>query len=188
MPPSAPGGYGGAAVMSRRVAVAAWQKAEAPLLTVAGLVSIWREMIGMALAQQGGITIRASQDTMPHAREHFGASLDYETAAPRLDDLVDNPRLVAVLSLGEATAPPTGVTVFARLPLVGAPQALCYSATGPEDGHGHEGAVSLVCRSQALAGDHVLFTGADYTLSETTGGRVGDGCIWGHYLTLGAVA
>ena len=123
---------------------------------------------------------------MLHARAHFGASLEYETAAPRLDDLVDNPRLVAVLSLDEATAPPAGVTVFARLPLVGVPQALCYSAIGPEDGRGHEGAVSLVCRSQALAGDHVLFTGTGYTLVET--GRVDDGCTWGRYLTLGAAA
>ena len=130
---------------------------------------------------------------MLQARAHFGASLDYETAAPRLDDLADNPRLIAVLALSEAAAPPGGVAVFARLPLVGAPQALCYGAVGQDEGHGQDDAVSLVCRAQAQAGDHVLFSGADYTLVETGGahsvpGGGGGDRVWGRYLTLGAVA
>ncbi len=170
--------------MQQMQALLAWQKAEAPSLSAAGLVAIWREIIGMALAQQGGVTICASDAAMASARTHFGASLDYQTASPELDELAKNPRLIAVLTLDEAVAPPDGVAVFARLPLIGQAQALCYGALDAETGEGNDadGAVALVRRAAAQAGDDIVFTGADYVLVET---RAPEGdAVWGRYLTL----
>ncbi|MDA9591186.1 chorismate mutase, partial [Alphaproteobacteria bacterium] len=63
------------------------RRAEAPMLSEAGLLAIWREIIGMALAQQGGITITASPQAMPAARAHFGASLEYQNFSGALDAL-----------------------------------------------------------------------------------------------------
>ena len=63
--------------MQQMQALRAWQQAEAPMLSEAGLLAIWREIIGMALAQQGGITIAASAQAMAAARAHYGASLSY---------------------------------------------------------------------------------------------------------------
>ena len=37
------------------VKLAEWQKTNAPDMSLAGLVAIWREIIGMALHQQGGL-------------------------------------------------------------------------------------------------------------------------------------
>lgn len=166
-------------------ALIAWQKSNAPMLESAGLIAVWREIIGMALAQQGGLTICASPNAMPQARAHFGASLAYEAGAPKLDNLLENPRLVAVMTLDEAIAPPEGVGVFARLPLIGAPAALCYGKLAASD-ENDAGAVNLVRRAEAKSGERVIFKGQDDALVETD--APGDDPIWGRYLTLEAEA
>jgi chorismate mutase len=167
--------------MQQMRALRAWQRAEAPMLSEAGLLAIWREIIGMALAQQGGITITASPQAMPAARAHFGASLEYQNFSGALDALADNGRMIGVLTLAEAVAPPAGVGVFARLPLIGDATVLCYGARAQEDMKPQ--AVSLVRRAAAMPDDRELYQGADYVLVETM--NVGDDAVWGHYLTLG---
>ena len=122
--------------MQQMQALRAWQKAHAPLLSEAGLMAIWREIIGMALSQQGGISIYASQAAMATARAHFGASLTYETCAGDLSALADESRAIAVLTLAEACAPADGMAVFARLPLA-APQpvyAMAHKLIRPDCG------------------------------------------------------
>ena len=131
--------------MQQMRALRAWQRADAPMLSEAGLLAIWREIIGMALAQQGGITIAASAQAMPAARAHFGASLEYQNFSGALDALADNGRMIGVLTLAEAVAPPAGVGVFARLPLIGDTTVLCYGARAQEDMDPQ--AVSLVRRA-----------------------------------------
>lgn len=167
--------------MQQMQALRAWQKAHAPLLSEAGLMAIWREIIGMALSQQGGISIYASQAAMATARAHFGASLTYETCAGDLSALADESRAIAVLTLAEACAPADGMAVFARLPVSGTTACLCYGAQIDEDPIA-AGGVYLVRRAAALDGDNVLFTGDDYVLVET---RMPESdAIWGRYLTL----
>ena len=166
--------------MQQMRALRAWQRAEAPMLSEAGLLAIWREIIGMALAQQGGITIAASAPAMPAARAHFGASLEYQNFSGALDALTDNGRMIGVLTLAEAVAPPAGVGVFARLPLIGDATVLCYGARAQEDMDPQ--AVSLVRRAAPLPDDRELYHGADYVLVETM--NIGDDDVWGQYLTL----
>jgi chorismate mutase len=166
--------------MQQMRALRAWQRAEAPMLSEAGLLAIWREIIGMALAQQGGITIAASVQAMPAARAHFGASLDYQNFSGALDALADNGRMIGVLTLAEAVAPPAGVGVFARLPLIGDATVLCYGARAQEDMDAE--AVSLVRRAAPLPNDRELYQGADYVLVEAM--NIGDDDVWGQYLTL----
>lgn len=166
--------------MQQMRALRAWQRAEAPMLSEAGLLAIWREIIGMALAQQGGITIAASAQAMPAARAHFGASLKYQNFSGALDAVADNGRMIGVLTLAEAVAPPAGVGVIARLPLIGDATVLCYGARAQEDMDAQ--AVSLVRRAAPLPDDRELYHGADYVLVETM--NIGDDDVWGQYLTL----
>jgi chorismate mutase len=167
--------------MQQMRALRAWQRAEAPMLSEAGLLAIWREIIGMALAQQGGITITASPQAMPAARAHFGASLEYQNFSGALDALADNGRMIGVLTLAEAVAPPAGVGVFARLPLIGDATVLCY---GCARARRYEAASRVAGAPRgALPDDRELYQGADYVLVETM--NVGDDAVWGHYLTLG---
>ena len=67
------------------------------MLSTAGLQAIWREIIGMALSQQGGMRIYASPAALATARAHFGASLAYENAPADLSELAGNGRALAVL-------------------------------------------------------------------------------------------
>ena len=151
------------------------------MLSEAGLLAIWREIIGMALTQQGGITIAATATAMAAARAHFGASLDYKNFSGALDELAYKGRMIGVLTLAEAVAPPAGIGVFARLPLIGAATALCYGAVAQEDID--DDAVSLVRRDAPMQGDKVLYQGADYALVETM--AAGSDAVWGRYLILG---
>ena len=174
--------------MQQMRALRAWQRAEAPMLSDAGLLAIWREIIGMALAQQGGVSICASQNAMALARAHFGASLAYEAFSGTLDDLAENGRRLAVLTAAEAVAPPAGVSIFARLPLLGkkagtkeSEPAFCYGAVADEDSD--VDAVYLVRRARALPDDDIVYEAADYVLVETA--NPADDAVWGRYLTLG---
>jgi len=167
--------------MQQMRALLAWQQAEAPMLSTAGLQAIWREIIGMALSQQGGMTVYASPAAEAAARAHFGASLAYGNAPADLSELAGNGRALVVLGLAEACAPPGGMTVFARLPLDGAAACLCYGAQIDEDPIA-AGGVYLARRANARDGDNVLFTGDDYVLVETRAPE--NDPIWGRFLTL----
>jgi|SaaInlStandDraft_1057018.scaffolds.fasta_scaffold28211_2 chorismate mutase len=114
----------------------AWQETQAPELPLAGLTAIWREIIGMALNQQGGLTIFATPEAMPAARAYFGASLDYQLC----DDagavqfaIAGEPRAVGVVLQGQDAASGDGVSVFAELASPdGAEIALCYGTVAEE--------------------------------------------------------
>lgn len=161
--------------------LAAWQADAAPHLPLPGLVAVWREIIGMALAQQGGLTVTATAAALPLARAHFGASLAYQTAADAAaaTAALAAPRTVAVLAAAEAVAPPAGCEIFARLPVYGAAAAFCYGpcSTEPQD----DAALRLlVCRAAALPGDVAMADTAAGVLVETD--AAGADPVWGRYL------
>ncbi len=158
-----------------------WQQAEAPHLNKAGVVAIWREIISMAIAQQGGLTICATAEAMAAARAYFGASLTYIEAADAAAVLAaaQGKNHVGVLTLNQAQAPLDGQGVFARLPVGDAPHALCYGplALLPET------EISLlVWRGAAQKGDKVLAAMHGGVLVETD--TAGDDALWGQYRAL----
>lgn len=117
-------------------ALMAWQKNAAPHLALPGVIAIWREIIGLAIAQQGGMEIFVTAQSQLAARAYFGASLTYtpcDDAAEVLQCAAQNKNAIAVLGVDEAPAPLAGQAVFARLPLQATTEAeieaLCY---GPE--------------------------------------------------------
>ena len=114
----------------------AWQETQAPELPLDGLTAIWREIIGMALNQQGGLTIFATQEAMMSARLYFGASLDYQLCADATavqKAITGEPRAVGVVCQDQAVEPGEGVTMFAQLPTaVPAQSALCYATVAEE--------------------------------------------------------
>lgn len=155
-----------------------WQASAAPQLPAEGLLAIWREIIGMALAQQGGLTIYATEAGMAEARAHFGASLDYVLSDEQtaLAACAENPRAVAVLAMSEARAPVAPLTAFAVLPIISsfvdAPHktehktehktgAICYAQASDETADEAQG---LVCRAAPQDGDIVLGTLAEGVL------------------------
>jgi len=164
--------------------LAAWQADAAPHLPLSGLIAVWREIIGMALAQQGGLTIVATAATMPQARAHFGASLDYQMAADAdaVTARLNTARTVGVLAAAEAMAPPAGYEIFARLPVQGAVAAFCY---GPRSDEAEADAALqyLVSRPAALPGDTVIVETGGRVLVETA--TAGPDAVWGRYLAAG---
>ena len=168
--------------MQQMLSLINWQKHEAQSLSAAGLIAIWREIIGMALAQQGGVTIFASPAAMPVARTHFGASLDYVSSEKALAQAAGDTRGLAVLSLAEAVQPEEGQAVMARLPVLGAAAALVYGSVSDVDEEAMaDNAVALVSRKTAQDVDKVIYQAADYLLVETH--KPGDDAVWGRYLT-----
>lgn len=167
-------------------ALLAWQKAEAADLTAPGLLAIWREIISMALAQQGGLTIHASPAAMMAARGHFGASLDYveADAAQALRACAATPAAVAVLALDEAQAPQGAAQVIARLPVTGEAAFLCYGHNGEMDeARQTPGFVSLIHRPAPQKGDCVVRQLADGVLVESQNDAPSAGdSVWGGYL------
>ncbi len=166
--------------MQQMLSLIDWQKHEAQSLSAAGLIAIWREIIGMALAQQGGVTIYASDAAMPVARAHFGASLDYVSSENALKHAAGDARGLAVVSLAEAVKPQDGQAVMARLPVLGAAAALIYGADAGDEESG-DNAVALVARKGAQSGDRLLHQANDYVLVETKEPQ--DDVVWGRYLT-----
>ena len=159
-----------------------WQKDKAPHLAKAGVLAIWREIISMAIAQQGGLTVYATPSAMATARTYFGASLSYVErveAAEALEGAAQD-NAVAVLALGEAVAPRDGQAVFARLPIGGAGEALCYGAETllPQDD-----VTAVVVREAAEEGDAVLAKLQGGVLVETD--KPGADAKWGQYRDLG---
>ena len=167
-----------------------WQKEKAPHLAKAGVVAIWREIISMAIAQQGGLTIYASASALVAARGYFGASLTYvetDNAQAALKSAAEN-NAVAVLALGEALAPHDGQVVFARLPIGEKAQALCYGAAAlaPQENETlvpQDDVTALVWRQAAQDGDKVLADLQSGVLVETD--KAGADAKWGHYRDLG---
>jgi len=166
--------------MQQMQALLAWQQTEAPELEAHGLIAIWREIIGMALAQQGGLRIIASPAALPLAQAHFGRSLSYDESATAQTDSVGQSDALAVVSLAEAEAPLATQTVLFRLPLIGPAAALVYGMPADET---VDGGVALMRRDRPQAGDAVVYQGDDYVLVENPRDETGD--IWGRYLTLG---
>ena len=167
-------------------ALLAWQKSEAADLTAPGLLAIWREIISMALAQQGGLTIYASPAAMMAARAHFGASLDYfETdAAQALPACAATPAAVSVVALDEAQAPQGATQVIARLPVTGEAAFLCYGHNGElDEARQIPGFVWLVHRPTPQHGDSVVRQLANGVLVESQNDAPGaDDSVWGGYL------
>lgn len=167
-----------------------WQKEQAPHLAKAGVLAIWREIISMAIAQQGGLTVYATRDAMAAARDYFGASLTYvetDDARAALQGAAED-NAVAVLALGEAVAPRDGQAVFARLPINEKAQALCYGAAAlvPQENETlapQEGVTALVWRAAAQSGDVVLADVKGGVLVETD--KAGADAKWGQYRDLG---
>lgn len=168
--------------------LADWQRAEAPHLPLAGLQAVWREIIGMALAQQGGLQIVAMEAALPAARAHFGASLAYESvaAAEEVMAALAAPRTVGVLPVADAVQPPSGVEIFARLPLNGPATALCYAAAAAEATESADPRRLIVQRSAAGPEDAVLADLGDRVLVETE--AAGDDPVWGRYMVTWATA
>ena len=168
--------------MQQMLSLIDWQKHEAQSLSAAGLIAIWREIIGMALAQQGGVTIYASPNAMPLARAHFGASLDYVSSDKPLAQAAGNARGLAVLGLAEAVKPEQGQAVMARLPVLGAAAALVYGTVSDANEETiAENAVALVSRTAADDDDKVIYQADDYLLVETHAPETD--AVWGRYLT-----
>lgn len=168
----------------------AWQKEAAPHLPLAGVMAVWREIIGMAIAQQGGLTIFVTQDAYGEARAYFGASLSYRICGDAQAVLAaarqaqnDGVGAIGVLALSEAVAPLDGQGVFARLPLIGNATALCY---GPTAGLPQENVTQLVWRDAALSGERLVGANGDGVLVETKA-RDAD-AVWGQYGVLEDVA
>ena len=147
-----------------------WQATEAPQLPRAGLLAIWREIIGMALAQQGGLSVYATEAAMAEARAHFGASLDYvlSDAKTALAACAENPRAVAVLAMAEAHAPVAPLAAFAVLPIINSSDdaahkadMICYAQASDETA---DEAQALVRRAAPQEGDIVLGTLAEGVL------------------------
>lgn len=123
-------------------ALAAWQKTEAPNLPLAGLIAIWREIIGVGLAQQGGLTIYHTAESATAARAHFGASLSYRSCdtanqalAQASAQAAQDKRALAIIPLADAQTAPKGLQLVACLPLLGPATALCYGLQNDEDGN-----------------------------------------------------
>ncbi len=139
-----------------------WHASQKPPFGLASLLAVWREIIGAALVQQGGLDVHVCGQTAALARDHFGTALQYhlhesaEAAARACDN---DPRAVAVVPLDTQFMPTGGADVFARLPILqpadrgqgGGAHAggLCYGAVSVEP---RAGMVTLV-RARLAHGD-----------------------------------
>ena len=107
--------------MKQMQALADWHASENPPFGLASLLAVWREIIGAALAQQGGLVVHVCAETVQLGRDHFGVAAQYQehdSANDALRACDANPRSVAVIPL-EAGFTPTGPAgVFARLPIL----------------------------------------------------------------------
>lgn len=166
-------------------ALAQWQAENAPNMPLSGLVALWREIISMGLAQQGGLTIYHPEQSGLVARTHFGASLSYQTVASSADALsraasgAADKKSLAIIPLADAVAGQDELHLVARLPAIGPPQALCYGpATSEQDGD----CVTLIKAARdaaVLAQGQVIYRDGDVALCEVDSfdETLADGCI-----------
>ncbi|MGC6535508.1 MAG: chorismate mutase [Parvibaculales bacterium] len=164
-----------------------WQASHAAHLSQAGVLAIWREIIGMAIAQQGGLTIFTTAQAALAARGYFGASLSYQTL-PQADAVLaqahSDKAAVAVLAIDEARPPLDGQAVFARLPLGRAAGAQAAALVyGAADLAPQADSSYLVARPAPQTGDTPLAHLGDVVLVETD--MPGTDDVWGQYRKLG---
>ena len=161
-----------------------WKKTAAQDLNLDSWEAMWREIIGMALAQQGGLSVYTVAPTQAIARAHFGASMDYQLAAtPAQAMAAIDAKSVAIMALDQALAPAPQQQVVARLPAIGPAQALCYGMCGEEDG---ENDVTLVQADLGLQAGVEIFADATQGLYELDGelsaadiaGQFGSKLVW----------
>ncbi len=124
--------------------LAAWYAAAQPDMPFASIVAIWREIIGAALAQQGGLRVYVTASTAHIARLYFGAAIDYH--------LMRTPVDLSVLASGSniiVLDPETLLAVIDKLP----PQAQCFARLGGGD---QVVGLALGCFDEELIGSTVL--------------------------------
>jgi len=121
--------------MQQMQALADWHASEKPPFGLLSLLAVWREIIGAALDQQGGLIVHICAETARMARDHFGVAAQYQTH-DSADDAVracdNDPRSVAVILLETGFTPAGEAGVFARLPILEKPAALCYGVVSFE--------------------------------------------------------
>jgi len=121
--------------MQQMQALADWHASEKPPFGLSSLLAVWREIIGAALVQQGGLIVHICAATARMARDHFGVAAQYQThdsAADAVRACDSDPRSVAVILLETEFTPAGAAGVFARLPVLEKPVALCYGAVSFE--------------------------------------------------------
>lgn len=161
----------------------AWQKDKAPHLSRHGVLAVWREIIGLAIAQQGGMDIFVTASSQAVARAYFGASLTYhicEDAAAVLHAATQSKNAIGILMIEDAMVPTQGQCVFARLPIEGEAVSLCY---GSADLILQNASHALVSRRSAEPGDKVLKKMSDAVLVETK--EPGEAVLWGRFMVAG---
>lgn len=105
------------------------------------ILTIWREIIGASIAQQGGMVILTTEQGLSVARLYFGSALTYKclpSAAEVLSTAIAT-NSVGVVSIDDYAdwqnkRPMTGRFV-ARLSLVGADRFLCFGELPDEQGY-----------------------------------------------------
>ena len=146
--------------MQQMQALADWHASEKPPFGLSSLLAVWREIIGAALVQQGGLIVHICAATARMARDHFGVAAQYQThdsAADAVRACDSDPRSVAVVPLETDFTPAGAAGVFARLPILEKPVALCYGAVSFEPS---ETMVTLVrarvSQAQAVEGGVIM--------------------------------
>ena len=99
--------------------------AQAHNVPLAALIAIWRELIGMALAQEGEFIIHAVPESEDLARAHFGSvlgrALDVRTDQIDTTETIPYVSVVPLNMVADKNEPVLGI-----LPVLGTPQAaLC---------------------------------------------------------------
>ena len=121
--------------MQQMQALTDWHASEKPPFGLSSLLAVWREIIGAALVQQGGLIVHVCAATARMARDHFGVAAQYQThdsAADAVRACDSDPRSVAVILLETDFTPAGAAGVFALLPILEKPVALCYGAVSFE--------------------------------------------------------
>ncbi len=124
--------------------LAAWYSAAQPDMPFASIVAIWREIIGSALAQQGGLRVHATAATAQLARLYFGAAIDYHLISETVD--------LAMLTKGGdiiVLEPQALLAAIDQLP----PQVQCFARLG---GAGQTVGLAIGCFAEELIGSRLL--------------------------------
>ena len=105
--------------MKQMQALADWHASENPPFGLASLLAVWREIIGAALAQQGGLVVHVCGETVHLGRDHFGVAAQYQehdSANNALCACDANPRSVAVIPCLLYTSPSPRDQSGSRMP------------------------------------------------------------------------
>jgi chorismate mutase len=124
--------------------LAAWYAAAQPDMPFASVVAIWREIIGGALAQQGGLRVHVTAGTAQMARLYFGAAINYHP----IDEKVDFTMLTQGYDI-IVLEPKALLAAIDRLP----PQARCFARL---NGAGQTIGLAVGCFEEELIGSSEL--------------------------------